>query len=426
MGYIRHIWCIWIVLVVLALETAGQERQWSHFRGSALDGIAGEGHYSTVWSNDKNIAWKTEIHGRGWSSPVVYGNQVWVTTAPSDGKELYAVCVDYDTGEILHDIKVFEPDTVRRIHDVNSYATPTPAIEEGYVYVHFGKYGTACLRTETGEVVWTWDELQCAHVQGPGSSLMIYKDLLIVHLEGTDVQYIVAIDKRTGRVRWKAERPQECYEHLAPIGKKAYVTPVVISVDGQELLISNGSAVCNAFDVYTGEEVWRIEQGEDSTISMPFYENGVVYFYTSFVTPAEGASYCELMAVDPRGRGDIAATNILWRHKSPILQLLTPVIKDGLIYTVDTRAQLICLDALTGETIWTESLRGRYNSSPIWANDLVYVNSTRGETLVLRAGRVYDPVAENILEGEIWATPAFVDGSIIMRTSKFLYKISGD
>ena len=156
---------------------------------------------------------------------------------------------------------------------------------------------------------------------------------------------------------------------------------------------------------------------------MPFQENGTLFFYTSFVSPADGPTYCELFAVDPRGEGDLSG-NILWRVSSPILQLLTPVVKEGLIYTVDTRGQLLCLDALTGETVWSHQLRGRYNASPVWADGLVYVSSTRGETLVLRAGRTYDPVAENRLEGEIWATPAFVDGSVLMRTSRYLYKIA--
>lgn len=411
-------------MLVFALHVQAGEpvRQWTHFRGPALSGIAEGDGYPVHWDNDNGIAWKTEIHGRGWSSPVVYGDQIWLTTATAEGERLFAVCLDYHTGVVLHDIMVFEPDTVKSKHDINSYATPTPAIEEGFVYVHFGKYGTACIDTGSGEIAWTWDEIRCAHVQGPASSVFIYRHMLILHLEGTDVQWIVALDKRSGEVIWKTHRREEFYAPLAPIGKKAYVTPVVMEVDGRELLISNGSAVCNAYDVYTGEEIWHIVQGEDSTIAMPFEENGILYFYTSFVSPEEGSKYCELFAVDPRGQGDISAS-IIWRLRSPILQLLTPVVKDGLIYTVDTRALLLCVDALTGETVWSQQLRGRYNSSPVWADGLVYVSSAQGETLVMHAGKKHEVVAENQLDGEIWATPAFVDGSVLMRTSRYLYKI---
>lgn len=396
---------------------------WTHFRGSDLRAIADDTEYPVEWSDSTNIAWKTPIPGKGWSSPVVYADEVWMTTATPDGKEMYAICTDFNSGEIIHNIKVFEPDSIYRIHAVNSYATPTPCIEEEFVYVHFGRYGTACINTSDGEIVWKRTDLQCDHVQGPGASPVLHKNKLILHIEGTDVQYIIALDKKTGETIWKTHRPQEPYEPLAKIGKKAYITPLIIEVNDRDLLISNGSAVCIAYDVETGEEVWRIVQGEDSTISMPFEENGIVYFYTGFVTPEEGEKYCELLAVNPDGKGDIADTNILWRIQSPPLQLLTPVIHDGLIYTVDSRSKMFCLDARTGKELWSERIRGKFNSSPVYAAGKIYFNSTRGETMVLREGKYLQILAENRLDGEIWATPALVNGAILMRTSDFLYKI---
>jgi outer membrane protein assembly factor BamB len=378
--------------------------------------------YPVTWSDSENIAWKTAIKGRGWSSPVVWGEQVWLTTAASDGKEMRAVCVDFSSGEVIHDRVLFRPDTLYRKHAINTYATPTSAIEEGFVYVHFGRYGTACLNTQTGEKVWERTDMQCEHIQGPGSSLLIYKDKLIVHMEGSDIQYIVALDKRTGKTLWRTERPKELYDPLEYIGKKAYITPIIVNVNGRDLMISNGSAVCIAYDPETGKEVWRIVQGVDSTISMPVEGNGMVYFYTGFVEKGDD-KYAELFAVDPDGRGDIGDTHIKWRKKSPILQLLTPVVVNGLLYTVDSKGILFCYDAVTGETLWSERLKGKYHSSPVHADGLIYLSSTRGETIVIRAGRELDIVAENSLEGEIWATPAFCDGTILMRTSKYLYKI---
>ncbi len=397
---------------------------WTHFRGSELRAIADDSEYPVEWSDSsKNIAWKTPIPGKGWSSPVVYEDQVWMTTATPDGREMYALCTDLNSGEISHNIKVFEPDSIYRIHAVNSYATPTPCIEEGSVYVHFGRYGTACINTGNGKIMWKRTDLQCEHVQGPGASPVLHKNKLILHMEGTDVQYIIALDKKTGETIWKTYRPEEPYEPLAEIGKKAYITPLTVEVNGRELLISNGSAVCIAYDIETGEEVWRIVQGEDSTISMPFEEDGIVYFYTGFVTPEEGEKYCELLAVDPDGKGDIADTNILWRIQSPPLQLLTPVIHEGLIYTVDSRGKMSCFDARTGKVLWSERLRGKFNSSPVYAHGSIYFNSIRGGTIVIKEGNLLQMMAENQLDGEIWATPAFVAGAILMRTSKFLYKI---
>jgi outer membrane protein assembly factor BamB len=396
--------------------------KWTHFRGTQLDGVADDSNYPRIWNDSTNILWKTPVPGRGWSSPVVFGNQVWLTTATPDGKEMFALCTDLRTGEIVLNIKVFEPDTIFRIHAVNSYATPTPCIEEGFVYVHYGRYGTACINTRNGKIIWKRTDLQCEHVQGPGSSPILHKDKLILHLEGTDKQYLVALDKRSGETIWETHRPVECYEPLLEIGKKAYITPIVITVDRRELLISNGSAVCIAYDVETGEEVWRIVQGEDSTIAMPIFYNGILYFYTSFVTPPTGEKYCELLAVRPEGEGDVTDSHIIWRFASPMLQLLTPVINDGLIYTIDAKSIAWCLDASTGGVVWQNRMKGKFNASPIAASGNIYFSSTQGSTYVVKEGKTFELLSENNLDGEIWATPAFVDGTVLVRTSRFLYR----
>lgn len=420
----------WIVLSLLALMLYGpilraqENGSWTHFRGSALNGISGEKGFPTSWNDSLNIAWKFPQWGKGWSSPVVLDNQVWFTSAESNSREMRVICVDLESGEKIHDRLLFQPEKLFRIHAVNSYATPTPAIEKGKVYVHFGRYGTACLDAQSGETLWKRSDLQCEHIQGPGSSLMIHKDKLIVHLEGTDVQQIMALDKTTGEILWTAERPADLYEQMAPIGKKAYITPIIIRVGDRELLISNGSRVCNAYDPETGEEVWRIIQGDDSTISMPVEGDGLVFFYTSFVTGEDGRKYAELFAVDPSGRGDITHRNIRWRMKAPILQLSTPVYVEGLLYTVDSEGEFFCLEASSGKVLWSQKLKGKFNASPIYADGLLYLSNTKGETLVYRSGPEPRLLATNQLEGEIWATPAFSGGAIFMRTSAYLYKIT--
>jgi outer membrane protein assembly factor BamB len=403
--------------------TSANGQDWTHFRGSHLNGIADEGSAPVVWNDSTNIIWKTPVGGKGWSSPVVFGDQVWVTSATETGTRLSAVCLDFESGAIIHELPLFQPDTAYPKHDINTYATPTPCIEKGFVYLHFGTYGTACVSTSNGRTVWTRTDLNCDHVQGAGSSPILYKNLLILHLEGVDVQYLVALDKRTGKTVWKTDRPLAIYEPLEPIGKKAYITPIIMNVNGTDLLISNGAAVCMAYLPETGEEVWRIVQGEDSTIAMPVTENGIIYFFPGFVTPADGEKYTELMAVDPDGKGDIAGTNILWRYKSPVLQLLTPLIRDGLIYTIDTKNVLCCLDAKTGSEVYTEKMRHKYNSSPVYANGNLYFTSVRGETMVIKAGRQLEVVSVNRLPGEVFATPAVLRNSILLRTDRALYRI---
>ncbi len=404
-------------------QSCSQSENWTQFRGSRLDGISHEKNLPVFWNDSTNIMWKTTLPGTGLSSPVVFANQIWLTTSMNEGKELYGICVDINSGRQIYKVKLFNPDSVFPIHPFNSYATPTPCIEQGFVYLHFGTYGTACVNTRDGSILWKRNDLHCAHILGPGSSPIIYKNLLILHLEGTDVQFIVALNKQTGEIVWKKTRPLECYTNLEIIGKKAYITPIIITVNGQDQLISNGSAVCIAYNPETGEEIWRIVEGEDSTVAMPFSEHSLVYYYTSFITPKEGDKYAELLAVNPHGFGNIKETNVIWKLKSPVFQLLTPVIKDGLIYTVDARNNLFCLDAKTGEKTWTVKLKNKYNSSPIYADGHIYLTSVNGETIVLKHGTSPDICNTNKLNGDVYATIAISQNSIIMRTSKYLYRI---
>lgn len=420
----KPVWTSFFSLILVwNLTSSFAQDNWTHFRGTNLNGISADSLVPVTWSDTTNIVWKTDIRGRGWSSPVVEGNQVWLTTATPDGKEMSGICIDFTTGKLLYDILLFKQDTIYRKHPVNTFATPTPCIGEGFVYLNFGSSGTACVSTSDGIIVWKRDDLKVDHMQGPGSSPILYKDFLIVHYEGTDQQFIVAMDKRTGETVWRTDRPAEYYDPLQPVGKKAYVTPIIIHVAGKDLLISNGAAVCNAYDVLTGKEVWRVIQGEDSTISMPVFEEGVVFFYTGFVTPAEGEKYAELVAVDPKGEGNITGTNVLWRLKSPVLQLLTPLAKDGIIYTVDSRNNLLAIDTKTGTTFYSKKLRNKYNSSPVYAGGRLYFSSVKGETLVLKAGPNPEVLAENVLHGEIFATPAIVRNSILIRNETTLYRI---
>jgi outer membrane protein assembly factor BamB len=425
-GKIPLTFFIFCILLFTGIKSAyPQDKNWTHFRGSNLNGIAVTADVPLLW-DASCTKWKTEIHGKGHSSPVVYDNQIWVTTATIDGKELYAVCIDFQTGEIIFDITVFVSDDVISKHNINTYASPTPCIEKGFVYVHYGSLGTACLRTSDGSIVWKRTDLKCNHVQGPGASPVLYKNLLILHYEGTDVRYIVALDKSSGKQVWRTDRPAEPYKPLAQIGKKAYVTPLILNVKGRDLLISNGSAVCCAYDPLTGKEVWRVIGGAESTVPMPFAENGIVYFYTGSVDGPGGSTYTDMLAVNPDGNGDITSTNILWKKRDDQshTQILTPVIKDGLIYTINSRNILMCIDAAKGKEIWSDRLRADHNASPVFVNGNVWFFSIKGEVLAIKAGRKYEIIARNQMDSGIWATPAFLRNSVILRTEKYLCRIS--
>ncbi|MCU0457188.1 MAG: PQQ-binding-like beta-propeller repeat protein [Bacteroidales bacterium] len=411
-------------LLLVSGKSIAQDNNWTHFRGSNLNAIAANEQVPLKW-DDSVIRWKTSIHGRGKSSPVVYGSQVWLTTATPDGKELYAVCVDFNSGKIIHDIKIFTPEDAGGKHSLNTYASPTPCIEKGFVYVHYGSMGTACINTSDGSVVWKNTDFKCRHVQGPASSPVIYKNLLILHFEGTDVRYIVALDKATGKPVWKADRPSEPYEPLTQIGRKAYITPLIINVGGRDMMISNGSAVCIAYAPDTGREIWRVVNGAESTISMPVSEKGIVYWYSGPDLGADGQNTNYLYAVNPEGSGDITGTNVLWKklERQSQNQMLTPVIRDGLIYTVTTRNMLMCIDASNGTEVWSTRVNSNFNASPLFISGNVWFFSVKGEVLVLKAGRNHEVVSENKLDTGIWATPAVIRNTLIIRTEDALYKI---
>ncbi|MDO9578968.1 MAG: PQQ-binding-like beta-propeller repeat protein [Bacteroidales bacterium] len=420
------LFCFFIVAFLFGSKQASsQDKNWTHFRGSNLNGMAADENIPLKW-DDSVIKWKTEIHDKGYSSPVVYNNQIWVTTASLDGKNLYAVCIDFQTGEIIYDIKIFTPAEVERKHSLNSYASPTPCIEKNFVYVHYGSMGTACINSANGSIVWKRTDFKCKHVQGPASSPVIYKNLLILHYEGTDVRFIVALDKSNGKLVWRSDRPAEPYERITEIGRKAYTTPIIINVKGRDMLISNGSAVCIAYDPATGMEIWRVVDGAESTIAMPFTENGVVFWYTGFMVTSDGTKFTELVAVNAVGKGDITATNVIWKKRDELSrnQSLSPVIKDGLIYTVNTRNIMMCIDASTGEEIWSTHVRSNYDASPIYVNDNIWFFSVKGEVLIIKAGRKYEAVAQNQMDSGIWATPAVLRNSVILRTQKYLYRIA--
>ncbi len=415
---------IFVTLIACDKLPGSQGNNWTHFRGSGLNGIA-ETENIPLRLDDSAIKWKTEIHDKGYSSPVVYDNQIWVTTAKSDGRELYAVCIDFNTGKILYDIKVFTPDEVEGRNSVNTYATPTPCIEKGFVYVHYGNLGTACINTSNGSIIWKRTDLKCKNIHGPGSSPIIYKNQIILHFDGSDVRYIAALDKSSGKTLWKSERPAEPYEPLTAVGKLAYITPIVINVKGQDLLISNGSAICQALDPNTGKEIWRVVCGAETTISMPFTEKGVLFWYTGYMIDHKGINYSYLLAVNPDGKGDITGSNVIWKKTdSPTdNQMLSPVIKDGLIYTVTAMNNMMCIDAETGSEIWSKHVPSNYNASPLYINGNIWFFSIKGDVLVLRAGRKYEVVSDNHMESGIWATPAVLRNSMIMRTQNYLYRI---
>ncbi len=406
-----------IVCAVPLLFSQQEETNWTHFRGSNLDGVSHNTGLPVQWNDSVGVVWKEPVHGKGHSSPVVNHSRIWLTTASAGGKQLYALCYDLNSGRLIHDILVFQPDSALSIHTLNSYATPTPAVADDAVYVHFGSMGTACIDPETGKVKWKRTDLLCDHVQGPASCPFIYRNLLILHYEGVDIQYIVALDRETGQLIWKTIRPQEYYTGVDPIARKAYSTPIVIHVDGRDMLISSGSEVCIAYDPMTGKEIWRITYTSDSSIAMPLYCDGILLISTGFGSPVR------LMAVNPKGSGNITKTNILWQTDKDVPGINTPVAVNGRLYMIQEHGTVTCLNVKTGAVIWKNRLKGEFYSSPIAADGKVYFPGKQGVTFVLKEGDTFNLLSQNKTSGEIMATLAVSGKSLLLRTSMALYRI---
>jgi outer membrane protein assembly factor BamB len=392
------------------------EDNWPDFRGPHGDGISNATGLPLEWSETKNIKWKTAIHDCGFSTPVVWGEQIWLTTAAADGHKFYGLCIDKNTGKIVHDILLFEETNPQAKNDLNSYATPSPVIEQGRVYLHFGTFGTVCLDTQTGFKIWERRDLHCDHLQGPASSPFLFENLLILHLEGQDVQMIVALDKKTGKTIWRTDRPAELYQTI-PLYKKAYITPILIQVNGQPQLISNGAQACIAYDPRTGKEIWRVYYGGDSTISRPVAADGLVFVNTGLIKPQE------LWAVRPDGTGDVSSSHVVWKVVDNVPGESSPVVVNGRVYMVNEHGVLTCLDDKTGAVVWTQKLAGQYGASPVYADGRIYFFSKKGLTTVIQQGSEYKLLAQNQLDDGFMASPAITGTSLILRTITHLYRI---
>ncbi|MHC4438874.1 MAG: outer membrane protein assembly factor BamB family protein [Planctomycetota bacterium] len=418
-----------ITLVILIAPTMSSG-DWPEFRGPSGNGMASiPGSSKTTgiplrWSKTENIRWKTSIPHKGWSTPVVMNNQVWLTTATLDGHDFFVICVDAKSGVILLNKKLFHADNPEPLgNPLNSYASPSPAIESGRVYVHFGSYGTACLNTETFELLWERSDLPCRHFRGPGSSVILYEDLLILTMDGVDVQYLVSLDKKTGRTVWKTDRTAD-WNDLDSEGKprgegdlrKAYSTPLIIDVNGKKQMISVGAKAVYGYDPADGRELWKVHTRGFSGASRPVYGNGIAYMISGF-------GKTELLAIKADGSGDITDTNIIWKTGKNVPRTPSLLLVDDLLFTINDTGTLMCLEALTGKQVWSQRIPGDYAASLLYADGRIYSFNRDGKATVFRAARKYEILATNTLDSGFMASAAVSGKALFLRTKTHLYRI---
>ena len=338
---------------------------------------------------------------------MVQGDRIWLTTATEEGKSLRAISVDRNTGAIVQNVEVFRLKSAKLTNPKNSFASPTPIIEGDRVYVHFGAFGTACI-TQSGEIVWK-TKLEYDNGQhGTGGSPALYDDLLIISCDGNDVQFVVALDKLTGKVRWKKSRQ----------GYQAYTTPLVVKSPGGDQVISPGAFRAISYDPRNGKELWHVTYGEGfSNVPRPVYGDGLVFICTGF-------QQASLLAVRLDGKGDVTKSKVQWKLDRGVPLTPSPLLVGNELYLVTDNGIVTCLDAKTGKEYWRARIGGNHSASPIYADGRIYFLSEEGESVVLAPGQQLKHLATNQLDGRTLASMAVSGGSIFIRSDTHLYRIS--
>jgi outer membrane protein assembly factor BamB len=421
-----------LAIAALARPAGGGTPSWPDYRGPFGNGhaaAAGDTRPAGLplrWSETENVRWKTAVPHWGISTPVVLDGQVWLTTATREGNDFFVLRFDADTGRLTLNEKVFhsdQPESLGNGASMNSYATPSAVVEAGRVYVHFGSFGTACLDTKSGKVLWKRDDLRCRHYRGPASSPVLSGNLLILTFDGADLQYHVALDKQTGKTVWKTDRSvawndENVPGQMAKDGdlRKAHSTPLIVEASGRTQMLSAGAKAAYGYDPLTGRELWRVQYNDWSTAPRPLFANGLAYFIT-------GLTKKELLAVKTDGSGDVTDSHIAWRLKTRIGKYASPLLVDGLFYTASDESFISCLNAANGETVWTERVGGKFAASPVYADGRLYFFDQQGSTLVVKPGRTFEPLATNSLAGGFMASPAVAGKAFYLRTRTDLYRV---
>ena len=415
-----------LLAALSTLSATANERPlaWPEFRGPAGQGTSKAVRLPLEWSDEKGVTWKTPIHGRAWSSPVSDGKIIWLSTANPNGTELSAISIDAQSGKVIHDLKLFQVENPQYAHPFNTYASPTPVFDGPRVYLTFGSPGTACLDAKSGKVLWERRDFACNHFRGAGSSPTVFENLFIMHFDGSDHQYVAAVDKLTGKTIWKTDRSLD-FKDLTPEGKpaadgdwrKGFATPLVHDFGDGPILISHGSKAVYAYEPRSGKELWHVEEQKTHSASgRPIVGHGLIFV-------SMGHPKSELWAIKPGGRGDVTESHVAWKVKRNVPTRSSIVLVDDLLFMVDDGGIASCLEASTGKQVWIERIGGTYSAAPLAGAGRVYFFSEDGKTTVLAADREFKVLTTNQLGDGFMASPAVIGNAFILRSKTHLYRI---
>ena len=410
------------ICLLMLLLVGRTSADWPQFRGPDGQGHSNEKGVPIRWSESKNVAWKSRVPGQGWSSPVTAGNQIWMTSSESNGKSLRAICLDKTSGRLLHNVQVLTTKQPGRRHNQNGFASPTPVLDGKHAYVHFGPRGTACLNT-AGKIIWKNTEFKYNAFQGAASSPILQGELLILTCDGTDKQFLAALDKRTGKTVWRQPRAhleeaeKKDVKRGFQISKMAYSTPLVQRINGVEQLVSPGADHVAAYDPQTGKEIWWMPYNGFSLVCRPSYGNGLFYVVGSI----RQDQFC-VFAIHP-GKGKLRNDQVAWQRSKGIAHVPSPLLVGKELYVMDRSGVAACVDALTGKEHWRKRIGGNFDASPIEVSGRIYFCNRGGKTTVVAAGKEFKVLATNQLRGTFKACPAVDDGALFLRSDTHLYRI---
>jgi outer membrane protein assembly factor BamB len=404
-----------LILVSLAPLTRAAENpnDWPRFRGPTGTGLSGAANVPTQWSETENVAWKVDVPGKGWSSPVVSNGRIYVTTAIAQPLSLRVLCFDAASGKTLWNTQAFAPDAgaFKSVHSKNGRASPTPVVTADRVYAHFGHMGTAALDL-AGKLVWKNDELRYSPVHGNAASPILVNGLLVFSADGAANPSLVALDAATGKLRWRTARNTTARKTFS------FATPLAIDVAGQTQIVSPASGFVGGYDPATGKEIWRATYGEGySVVPAPVFAQGLIVCSSGF-------DKAVMYAIDPKGAaGDVTHSHVRWRIDRNASHTPSPIVVGDEVYFASDSGFANCADLKTGKVHWSQRLGGNFSASPVAAGGHLYFPNEAGVTYVLKAGTKYELISKNDLADRTFASPAPIDNAIIIRSESHLWRI---
>jgi outer membrane protein assembly factor BamB len=407
------------VLLLAGLAGSARAENWPFFRGPTHQGVSQEHGLPIHWSDTDNIAWKTPIPGQGWSSPVVWDERVFVTTATEEGATFRALCLDRRSGKTLWNQDLGKQTLVRK-ESKNSYATPTPVTDGQRLYVMSFNGQISALDMQ-GAVLWTNHEVDFYSRHGLGTSPILYKNLVIVAFDGSSKgpdkevgwkkpwngAVILAIDKHTGETRWTARRG---------LSRIAHVVPNILNVAGNDFLISSAGNIVQAFDLATGARSWSVENIGEGVVPSLVVGGGLIFATCGWDKPA-------IRAVSPVGSGEQTGPHVVWEWARAVPMVPSMLYIRPYLFTISERGIAQCLEADTGKLVWQNRIGGQHAASPIVADGRIYFLSDEGEATVIQAGPEFQLIARNALHERCFASYAVSQGNLFIRAEKNLYCI---